>query len=95
MQHSPIIVTDTDGSQRGIMPFARPFINAEQDYLESLQQRIQTVPAVVVKQVVTPTYNHAASHKMSVREVLYCAYVEPVILFVKMNTPAFMQKNLG
>lgn len=95
MQHSPIEITNPDGSKRVIMPFGRPWINAEADYLASVAAITPEKPTAVVPapSTIVPDYTVAANRKMSLREAFYGLYVEPVILFAKMSQPNFMQKN--
>jgi len=76
MPYSPITIKNPDGSERVQMPFAKPCINLEQDYLDSLQKEHQ--PKIL------PVYNQAAHHQPSLRnswiKTIYRTYVEPAIL---------------
>lgn len=80
MRHSPIQVKKTDGTTDTIMPFARPWINAEEEYFQAqLAKKGQaTVTAVTA-------YNKVALPTMSLRQAFYALYIEPAILAVKMQ----------
>lgn len=83
--HSPIETQNPDGSKKTILPFGRPFIDAEADYRAA--NPLPVPVAVPVKPIIAePVSNQAAPQPMSLREAFYSVYIEPVVLAAKMGT---------
>jgi hypothetical protein len=43
----------------------------------------------IPENIIVHDYNYVANRPMTLREAFYGLYIEPVILFAKLNVPAF------